>query len=202
MGARKRPIKAGRVRISEMRSKSNDAYLQYMLNSLKDVPKKISTEGQCPSTQAIINRPIELDAMHALRVTPTDGQTTLADRALTPNELREKINQRDVTVDEVNIIYGMRQNSKNTLGQSTLSGPSLDRKESARQTFQFSQPAELNSLEVDKLIEMNKITEFKGPYETKSKKSLFERFTSLFHRKGEPDGMGWREFVEGEKHDK
>jgi hypothetical protein len=185
-------------------------YKELMVEALKAQRREKTTPSteQSASTAAILARPESEDEKWRNRpfLSPEQiyahGKIDQARMLVDEDYYRQVTGFRKVTEQEVNLIEGMRRQSKNTLGDavSTMGASSVSQesKERAINAFMYSPPAKLTPLETQNLTELKKMLEPpKIPYAEKKRKPIKALFWEVTGWATAASGlvyMGWRFF--------
>lgn len=125
-------------------------------------PKPVKPDGmtkdewifsmQEKSTQEIITKQKDPDYKR-------DWSAPMADPTVRREDGSIDINERKVSIDEASHIESIRRRSKNTLGQSELSGTSKEDKSRAGHHFLVSPPANLTAAEMELVTPLKPLAE-------------------------------------------
>jgi len=155
------------MKIKEIKQSLDTTYVRYMVEILgKNPVEHVKKEGQCASTQAILDRDPRLDEQHFYRSLPEIEKiyphgVPDPERASVDVEYRKKaLGFRDVDPLQVAAIEDIRRKGRNSQGDAVSQGASSvskETKERAVNAFLFSPPAKLTHSEIKKLTEVKKI---------------------------------------------
>lgn len=133
----------------EYKESKESAYVQNMAKAQREIRREIKPAStiQCASTQESLDTTNEQYA-EKVKLMFDKGSW----KAPHPDEVARKI-----TPEEFVIIKGLRQASKNTIGQSEKSSISEERKELGRQAFSHTPPTPLTDEQKEKLVKLDLI---------------------------------------------
>lgn len=136
------------------------AHVKRMVDELKAIPRqKIPpTTTQAPSTQALLDaqkaRPEWEDAKYIrekwAKDFPEHTQVRNPDGSI-------DVGERPVSINEALLVENTRRAQKNTIGQSTESSVSGEKRQRGIEAFTYSEPANLSNAELERLAKLNEM---------------------------------------------
>ena len=144
-------------------------FREYMVSELKKINReKIPPTTKQPESTARLlalsdeeaekRRSEIFDPLYWMKLKETAQTGTAESVEQDLAETAARVGAHNIIVEE-----NRRRSQKNTLGESQLSSASDERKELARQAFTCTPPAPLNSVEKQKITELEKLQEIKEP---------------------------------------
>ena len=143
-------------------------YAEQMAKELKVAPVRPLTTVQAASTQAILDRPKELDEQWQNR--PLPESTIKEAQALKaafdsgdPQLISKLTNQRDLDPKEVLLIEAIRRRPKNTTGDYKYASASKERIEAAENAYLFSPGVKFSDLSASEKETIKRLSGYQPP---------------------------------------
>lgn len=132
------------------------AYVDYMAEQIRKLPRKPASTVQSASMQATLDRDPSKDAEHFSR------KLDLSKAQIAHSEKEMEKFERRISPQEFSLIEEMRHKGHgNTIGQYEKSSPTEENKQKAIHAFTYSEPAPLSDLKIKELTKIEPITELK-----------------------------------------